>query len=51
MKTSGKHARVKYSPNTPLLYSETGVCTGIPIFLMFAPKHMGGSNMYPQSMF
>ena len=26
-------------PQTPLLYSETGVCRGIPIFLIFAPKH------------
>ena len=24
---------------TPLLYSKTGVCRGIPIFLIFAPKH------------
>ena len=26
-------------PQTPLLYSNTGVCRGIPIFLIFAPKH------------
>ena len=26
-------------PQTPLLYSKTGVCRGIPIFLIFAPKH------------
>ena len=26
-------------PNTPLLHSKTGVCRGIPIFLIFAPKH------------
>ena len=26
-------------PYTPLLYSKTGVCRGIPIFLIFAPKH------------
>ena len=44
-------------PNTPLLCSKTGVCRGIPIFLIFAPKHRmwvlvrGGSNVYPQSMF
>ena len=25
-------------PYTPLLYSKTGVCRGIPIFLIFAPK-------------
>ena len=28
-----------YRPLTPLLYSKTGVCRGIPIFLIFAPKH------------
>ena len=55
---------VKCIPSpTPPLYSKTGVCTGIPIFLIFAPKHRlwvlvrtasvrrGGSNVYPQSMF
>ena len=26
-------------PHTPLLYSKNGVCRGIPIFLIFAPKH------------
>ena len=26
-------------PYTPLLYRKTGVCRGIPIFLIFAPKH------------
>ena len=26
-------------PHTPLLYSKTGVCRGIPIFLIFALKH------------
>ena len=26
-------------PWTPLLYSKTGVCRGIHIFLIFAPKH------------
>ena len=26
-------------PQTPLLYSKTGVCMGIPVFLIFAPKH------------
>ena len=38
-------------PQTPLLYSKTGICRGIPICLIFAPKHRGGSNVYPQSMF
>ena len=42
-------------PYTPLLYRKNGVCRGIPIFLIFAPKHRlprrGGSNVYPQSMF
>ena len=27
------------SPYTPLLYSKTGVCRGITIFLIFASKH------------
>ena len=26
-------------PYTPLLYRQTGECMGIPIFLIFAPKH------------
>ena len=26
-------------PQTPLLYSKTGICRGISIFLIFAPKH------------
>ena len=31
---------VKYiPPSTPILYRKTGVCRGIPIFLIFAPKH------------
>ena len=38
-KTSGKHAREMYTPYTPFLYSKTGVCRGIPFFLIFAPKH------------
>ena len=47
--------------NPLLLYSKTGVCRGIYIFLIFAPKidrgysleppHQGGTNVYPQSMF
>ena len=27
-------------PYTPLLYSKAGVCRGIPIFLIFTPKHI-----------
>ena len=35
-----KHVHEMYTPLTPLLYSENGVCRGIPIFLfLFAPKH------------
>ena len=31
---------VKCIPHqTPFLYRKTGVCRGIPIFLIFAPKH------------
>ena len=31
---------VKYiPPDTPLLYSENGVCRAIPMFLIFDPKH------------
>ena len=26
-------------PKTPLLYSKTEVCSDIPIFLIFAPRH------------
>ena len=26
-------------PETLLLYKKTGVCRGIPVFLIFAPKH------------
>ena len=28
-----------YTPINPTLYRKTGVCRGIPIFLIFAPKH------------
>ena len=42
----------------PLLYSKTGVYRGIPISLIFDPKHrvwastkQGGSNMYPNQCF
>ena len=48
-------------PLTPLLYSKTGVCRGIPIFLILLqnidcgyslePPRRGGSNVYPQFMF
>ena len=35
-------------PLIPHFYSsKTGVCRGIPSFLIFAPKH----KLYPQSMF
>ena len=39
------------------IYSKTRVCSSIPIFLIFAPKHRfwepqrGSSNMHPQFMF
>ena len=36
--SSGIHVRVMYTPYTPLLYSKTGVCTGIPIFSYFCSK-------------
>ena len=57
-----KNMSVKSVPpcRTPLLYSKTGVCRGIPIFLIFAqnidcgyslePPQQGGSNVYPQSV-
>ena len=48
-------------PHTPLLFIKTGVCRGIPIFLILLqnkdcgyslePPQRGGSNKYPQSMF
>ena len=57
---SGKHI----PPETPFLYSKTGVPRGTPIFLICAPKHrlwvlirtassvlQGGSSVYPQSIF
>ena len=37
--SSGKHVREKYTPLNTLLYSKAGVCRGIPIFLIFTPKH------------
>ena len=52
---------VRTPVDIPILYSKTGVCKGIPIFLIFAPNidcgysleppRRGGSNLYPQSMF
>ena len=39
-KTHQENMSVKcVPPQTPLLYSKTGVCRGKPIFLIFAPKH------------
>ena len=57
-----KHVCDMNTPSNPrLLYSNTGVCRGKPIFLIFAqnidcgytsePPRPGGSNEYPQSMF
>ena len=38
--TSGKHVRAMNTPIYPtFLYSKSRVCRGIPIFLIFAPKH------------
>ena len=54
---SVKHFRVILPPYTPLLYSKTGVCRGIPICLNFAPKHrlwvlvITVTARRPQSMF
>ena len=33
-----RSVRAMNTPQTPLLYSKTGVCRGIPNFLIFAPK-------------
>ena len=50
---------VKFIPSlNPTFYSKTGVCRGIPILLIFAPKHRlwvlirtaSGSNVYPQPL-
>ena len=35
-------------PKTPLLYSKTGVCRGISIFLIFAPKHRSHNLCFEQ---
>ena len=37
--SSGKHVRAMNTPLNPTLYSKTGVCRGITIFLNFDPKH------------
>ena len=37
---SRKHVRAMYTPLNPtFIYSKTGVCRGIPIFLNFASNH------------
>ena len=36
---SSLHVYAKYTPLYPPLYSKTGVWRGIPIFLIFDPKH------------
>ena len=42
--TSGKHVRHMYTPETPLLSRKTGVCRGMPNFLIFDPiKYCGYS--------
>ena len=41
--SSGKHVHVIYTPCNPLLYSKTGVCRSIPIFLIFDPKQIVGT--------
>ena len=49
--SSGKHVREMY---TPLLYSKTGVCRGIPIFLFLLQNKDCGYSLeppHPQSMF
>ena len=57
--TSGKHVCEMYYPLNPTLYRKTGVCRGIPYFLIFVRKHTvwvlvrtalarrGSSNVYP----
>ena len=39
---SGKHVREIDTPYTPLLYSKTGVCRGIPIFS--SPEPLGSQG-------
>ena len=60
MKSSGKHVHVKYTPSNPtIIYSKTGVCRGIPTFLIYDLKHRLWVPTiyvvldcgYPQSMF
>ena len=36
--SSRKHVREMYTPYTPLLHRITGVCMGIPFFLIFARR-------------
>ena len=59
--SSWKHAYIKLTPETPVLYSKTGVYRGKHYFFLFLlktidcgyslePPHRGGSNEYPQSM-
>ena len=38
-KASGKHVHESITPHTPHLYGKHGVYRGIPIFLIFVPKH------------
>ena len=63
LQTHRENMSIQYiPPYTPLLYSKTGVCRGIPIFLKFLiqnidsgyslePPRRGCFNVYPQSMF
>ena len=37
----------KYSAYTPLLYRKSRVCSGIPIVLIFDPKHRCGYSLEP----
>ena len=61
-KKKKKNMSVQCIPHgTQLLYSKTGVCSGIPIFLCLLQNidcgysleqpRRGGSNVYPQYMF
>ena len=59
--TSRKHVHEMYTPLNPKFTYKTGVCRGIPIFLIIAKKidygyslelpRRGDSNMHSQSMF
>ena len=37
--SSEKHVHAMTTPLNPTLYSKTGVCRGVPIFLIFGQKH------------